>query len=45
MQHRVRASYRRQAAEQGWITLDGERAKPVIADDVFSAVVSRLAPR
>jgi dTMP kinase len=45
LQHRVRASYRRQAAEQGWITLHGERAKEAIADDVFSAVVSRLALR
>jgi hypothetical protein len=38
----VRASYRRQAAEQGWLVLDGERAKSAIATDVFSAVASRL---
>ena len=43
MQGRVRESYRRQAHEQGWIVLDGERAKDVIAADVFSAVTSRLA--
>ena len=45
LQQRVRESYRRQAAEQGWITLDGERSKEVIAADVFSAVSSRLGPR
>lgn len=45
LQQRVRESYRRQAAEQGWITIDGERAKEVIAADVFSAVSSRLGPR
>jgi dTMP kinase len=42
LQIRVRASYRRQAAEQGWLVLDGERAKSAIATDVFSAVASRL---
>jgi dTMP kinase len=39
---RVRASYHRQAAEDRWVILDGERAKAAIADDVFSAVGSRL---
>jgi dTMP kinase len=39
---RVRDSYRRQAAEQGWLVLDGERAKDAIAEEVFSAVGSRL---
>src|SRR5665213_2452141 len=43
MQGRVRESYRRQAAAEGWIVLDGERAKDVIAADVFSAVSPRLA--
>jgi len=42
LQLRVRDSYRRQAAEQGWLVLDGERAKSAIATDVFSAVASRL---
>jgi dTMP kinase len=42
MQGRVRESYRRQAAEQGWVQLDGERPKAEIAADVFSAVLSRL---
>ena len=43
MQARVRDSYRRQAAEQDWIRLDGERAKDAVAADVFSAVSLRLA--
>src|SRR5207248_1905394 len=34
MQARVRDSYHRQAQAQGWIVLDGERAKNVIAADV-----------
>jgi len=44
MQGRVRESYRHQAAAGGWIVLDGERPKEVIAADVFTAVASRLAP-
>ena len=43
MQARVRESYRRQAAADGWIILDGERSKEAIAADVFSAAASRLA--
>ena len=43
MQARVRDSYRRQAAEQKWVRLDGERPKDIIAADVFNAVASRLA--
>lgn len=42
MQGRVRESYRRQAAQHQWIVLDGERSKDAIAEDVFSAVTSRL---
>jgi dTMP kinase len=42
LQLRVRDSYRRQAAEQSWLVLDGERAKSAIATDVFSGVASRL---
>ncbi len=38
LQGRVRESYRRQAAAQQWIVLDGERQKDVIAADVFAAV-------
>ena len=41
---RVRESYRRQAAEDGWIVLDGERSKDAIAADVVSAVAPRLGP-
>ena len=43
LQKRVRESYKRLAAGQGWVVLDGERAKDVIAADVFSAVTSRLS--
>ena len=42
---RVRASYRRQAAEDGWLHLDGARPKEVVARDVVSAVARRLSPR
>ena len=37
LQGRVRDSYKRQAAEQGWVVLDGERVKDVIAEDVYDA--------
>jgi dTMP kinase len=40
MQGRVRESYLRQAAEQSWIQLDGERPKEVIAAEIFE----RIAP-
>ena len=43
MQGRVRESYHRQAQAPGWVVLDGERAKDVIAADVVSAVTTRLA--
>ena len=39
---RVRESYQRQAAEGGWVVLDGERSKTDIAADVFTAVASAL---
>jgi dTMP kinase len=38
LQQRVRQSYRRQAAADGWVVLDGERQKDAIARDVFEAV-------
>jgi dTMP kinase len=38
MQARVRESYHRQAQAQGWVVLDGERAKDVIEADVIAAV-------
>src|ERR1700704_2326769 len=44
MQARVRESYRRQAAAGDWIVIDGERPKDAIAEDVISAVRSRLGP-
>jgi dTMP kinase len=37
LQARVRESYRRQAAEQGWVVIDGERSKDTIAADVYEA--------
>jgi dTMP kinase len=42
MQMRVRESYRRQASEQNWLQLDGERPRDAIASDVFNGVGSRL---
>src|SRR4051794_9358575 len=44
LQHRVRESYHRQAAANGWVVIDGERGKAEIAADVLSAAQSRLAP-
>jgi dTMP kinase len=38
LQARVRDSYRRMAAEEHWVRLDGERHKDTIAADVFTAV-------
>ena len=45
MQGRVRESYRRLAAADNWVVLNGEREKAVIAGEVFTAVQSRLSPR
>ena len=42
LQARVRDSYRSQAAAGGWLILDGEREKDVIAADVFNAVAPTL---
>jgi dTMP kinase len=42
MQMRVRDSYRRQAAADQWVVLDGERSKQAIAADVIDSVTSRL---
>jgi dTMP kinase len=39
---RVRESYRRQAAAGGWVVLDGARTKEAVAQDVVSALASRL---
>ena len=40
---RVRASYHRQAQQDGWLRLDGERDKDAVAGDVITAVETRLA--
>lgn len=42
MQGRVRESYHRQAADAGWVRLDGERPKEAVFADVLNAVQSRL---
>ena len=42
MQARVRRSYHAQAAAEGWVVVDGERAKEAVAADVFNAARSRL---
>jgi len=42
MQARVRDSYHRQATENQWVVLDGERSKDAIAADVLNAASSRL---
>ena len=36
---RVRESYKRQAAEEGWTVVDGDRAKDAVAADVYDAAV------
>jgi dTMP kinase len=43
LQSRVRASYLRQAADPGWLVVDGERTKEAIAQEVLAAVRARLA--
>ena len=42
MQGRVRDSYQRQAAANGWIVLDGEQPREDISADVIAAVGARL---
>ncbi len=42
---RVRASYRRQAAQAGWVAIDGERPIAAVAADVATAAASALGPR
>lgn len=43
LQMRVRDAYRRLAARDGWLLLNGERSKDDIATDVFTHVASQLA--
>ena len=40
---RVRDSYRRQTEAGGWVRVNGERPKDVVAADVLTAVAPRLA--
>lgn len=42
---RVRSSYYRQATQDGWMLLDGDRPKTDVAADVRRAVETRLEPR
>jgi dTMP kinase len=42
---RVRASYRRQAAKNGWVVIDAEQSKDDVAAAIEQAVVPHLAPR
>jgi dTMP kinase len=40
---RVRESYRRQAAQDGWLRLDGERQRDEVSAEVLSALEKQLA--
>ena len=40
---RVRESYHRQAAQDGWLRLDGERPREMVAGDVRNAIERRLS--
>jgi dTMP kinase len=42
---RVRQSYQRQAAHDGWVHLNGERPRDAVSADVVSAVEKLLGPR
>jgi dTMP kinase len=42
---RVRESYRRQAAQPGWLLLNGRRSKPEVAADVVTAAAPLLERR
>jgi len=42
---RVRQSYQRQAAHDGWVHLNGERPRDAVSADVVSAVAKLLGPR
>jgi dTMP kinase len=39
---RVRESYHRQAAQDGWLRLDGERPRDAVSADVLSALERRI---
>jgi len=39
----VRESYHRQAAQDGWLRLDGERPREMVAGDVRNAIERRLS--
>lgn len=39
---RVRESYRRQAADEGWVVINGEQPKDVVSAEIAAAVLPRL---
>jgi dTMP kinase len=41
---RVRESYKRQAAEEAWTVVDGERTKDAVATDVYDAAMRLFGP-
>ncbi len=45
LQARVREHYRTLAAAEGWLLLDGERGRDVIAGEVLTATMARLGLR
>jgi len=42
---RVRQSYQRQSADEGWLRLNGERSREAVSTDVVNAVETLLAPK
>lgn len=42
---RVRESYRRQSAEDGWVRIDGEQSKEAVATEIATVVADRLGLR
>ncbi len=42
---RVRESYERQAQQERWVRVDGQRPKPVVAEEVWAHVWPQLVPR
>ena len=42
---RVRQSYQRQSADEGWLRLNGERSREAVSTDVVNAVETLLAPQ
>jgi dTMP kinase len=45
LQRRVRDNYQRLATGPGWVRINGEQPRDVVAADVLTALTSRLAPQ